>query len=424
MSTESWLERAVQVIPGGVNSPVRAFNGVGGKPIFFKEGLGAKLIAEDDKEYIDFVGSWGPLILGHAHPKVIDAVQKTVSRGLSFGAPTSLEVELAEELCKLLPTVDKVRMVNSGTEATMTALRLARGITGRDKILKFDGCYHGHSDSLLSNAGSGVLTLGLPSCPGVPKATAELTITASFNDLEGLQAVMNEHGQDIAAVIIEPVAGNMGCILPKEGFLQGLRQACTEFGALLIFDEVMTGFRVGLTGAAGYYGISPDISTFGKVIGGGMPVGAIAGSHQVMDHLAPVGSVYQAGTLSGNPVAMAAGLANLAEISKPGFYEALTKKTEYLVNGLSEVAHAANIPYTTSMAGGMFGIAFSDTQITSFDDIKRSNIERFRAFFHGMLDEGVYLAPSAYEAGFVSSAHSREDLDATISAAAKVMKTL
>ncbi len=424
MGDERLLERANEVIPGGVNSPVRAFNGVGGEPIFFKEGRGSKLIAENGQEYIDYVGSWGPLILGHAHPSVIEAVQQTVRKGLSFGAPTKLEVVLAELLCSLLPDVDKVRMVNSGTEATMTALRLARGITGREKILKFDGCYHGHSDSLLSNAGSGVLTLGLPSCPGVPKANAELTLTASFNDLDGLEELMAVHGETLAAVIIEPVAGNMGCILPKDGFLERLRTLCSQHGALLIFDEVMTGFRVGLTGAAGFYGIRPDLSTFGKVIGGGMPVGAIAGAARYMDHLAPLGPVYQAGTLSGNPVAMAAGLANLKEIAKPGFYQALTDKTAYLLKGLEEVAKASNIPFTTSMAGGMFGLAFSDRPISSFAEIKQSNIERFKAFFHGMLQEGIYLAPSAFEAGFVSSAHSSEDLDATIEAAARVFATL
>lgn len=425
MSNSELFAKAQQVIPGGVNSPVRAFKGVGGEPIFFKEGCGSKIISQQGKSYIDYVGSWGPLILGHAHPKVIEAVQQTALLGLSFGAPTELEITLAEMVCQTMPNIEKIRMVNSGTEATMTALRLARGITGRDKILKFDGCYHGHSDSLLANAGSGVLTLGLPSCPGVPKATAELTLTATFNDLDNVEKIMTDVGNEIAAIIVEPVAGNMGCILPKEGFLQGLRELCDKTGALLIFDEVMTGFRVGLTGAQGHYDVKPCLTTLGKVIGGGMPVGAIGGKKEYMDHLAPIGSVYQAGTLSGNPIAMAAGIANLKEITKPGFYQALNEKTTKLVNGIKEVATSHDIALATSVAGAMFGLAFSDELvIETFAQMKASHIDRFNNFFHAMLDKGIYLAPSAYEAGFVSSAHSDDDIDKTIQAADEVFEIL
>jgi glutamate-1-semialdehyde 2,1-aminomutase len=412
-------------IPGGVNSPVRAFRGVGGEPIFFKRGLGAYLWDEDNNKYIDYVASWGPMILGHAHPKVLAAVEETIKNGLSFGAPTALETAMADRVCEIMPSIEMIRMVNSGTEATMSAIRLARGFTGRDKIVKFEGCYHGHADSLLVKAGSGALTLGVPTSPGVPVALAEHTITLAYNDLEQVQQTFAHIGGQIACIIVEPVAGNMNCIPPAPGFLEGLRKICDDYESVLIFDEVMTGFRVALGGAQAYYKVKPDLTTLGKVIGGGMPVGAFGGSREIMEQIAPLGPIYQAGTLSGNPVAMAAGLANLEEISKPGFYEELSKKTERLVQGLVTRAHAFDIPFTENHVGGMFGIFFSkDAKVENFNQVTQCNIDRFKLFFHGMLAEGVYLAPSAYEAGFVSAAHSDGDIKNTLIAAEKVFSTL
>ena len=421
----SLFSNARNVIAGGVNSPVRAFNGVGGEPIFFKRASGARFTAEDGREFIDYVGSWGPMILGHAHPAVITAVTETARNGLSFGAPCVLETEIATRICGLMPSIEKVRMVSSGTEATMSAIRLARGHTGRDKIVKFEGCYHGHSDSLLIKAGSGALTLGVPSSPGVPAGLAEHTITLPFNDVDAVRAVFAELGDQIACVIVEPIAGNMNMVPPVPGFHEALREECTQAGALLIFDEVMTGFRVAKGGAQSLFGIRPDLTTLGKVIGGGMPAAAFGGRADVMSSLAPDGPVYQAGTLSGNPVAMAAGLATLNEIDKPGFYEALAAKTERLVDGLSDAAAAAGIPLSVECEGGMFGVVFTDVgPVRSYAQVAAANVERFKAFFHGMLNEGVYLAPSAFEAGFVSAAHSDDDLDATIAAARKVFATL
>jgi glutamate-1-semialdehyde 2,1-aminomutase len=413
-------------IPGGVNSPVRAFKGVGGEPLFFKRGEGAYLWSESDMKYIDYVASWGPAIVGHAHPKVIQAVQAAAANGLSFGAPTVTETVMADRLCELVPSMDMVRMVSSGTEATMSAIRLARGFTGRDKIVKFEGCYHGHSDSLLVKAGSGMLTLGVPSSPGVPASLAEHTITLPYNDSAAVIESFSHIGGQVACVIVEPVAGNMNCIPPVPGFLETLRKVCDQYGAVLIFDEVMTGFRVALGGAQGHYGIKPDMTTLGKVVGGGMPVGAFGGKREIMEKIAPLGPVYQAGTLSGNPVAMAAGLANLDLITQPGFYEDLAKKTEYLVNGLMSEAHQAGIPMSENHVGGMFGIFFTqEEKITSYGQaVQKCNVDRFRLFFHGMLNEGIYLAPSAFEAGFVSAAHTLADLDETIAAAGRVLKTL
>ncbi|MFA6700290.1 MAG: glutamate-1-semialdehyde 2,1-aminomutase [Thiomicrospira sp.] len=412
-------------IPGGVNSPVRAFKGVGGDPVFFKSAKGAYLVDEDDKQYIDYVGSWGPAILGHAHPDVIQAVQKQAEHGLSFGAPTVLETTMADLVCELIPSFDMVRMVSSGTEATMTAIRLARGYTGRDKIVKFEGCYHGHSDSLLVKAGSGALTLGVPSSPGVPAALASETLTLTHNDSAEVRKVFAEIGDQIACIIVEPVAGNMNCIPPEAGFLETLREVCDQSGAVLIFDEVMCGFRVGLQGAQGRYGVTPDLTTFGKVIGGGMPVGAFGGKKAIMSHIAPLGPVYQAGTLSGNPIAMAAGLTTLNLLRTPNFFENLEAKTTRLVNGLQAAADEAGIAFTTNQVGAMFGFFFSaEKNISRFAQVAKCNMEQFRTFYHGMLNEGVYLAPSAYEAGFVSSAHTDADIDATIEAARRVMKTL
>ncbi len=417
--------RAQQVIPGGVNSPVRAFNGVGGQPLFFMRGNGAYLFDAAGQAYIDYIGSWGPLILGHAHPNVVTRVQQAAANGLSFGAPTPYEVELAEQITQLMPSIEMVRMVNSGTEATMSAIRLARGYTGRDKILKFEGCYHGHSDSLLVKGGSGMLTLGTPSSAGVPASIVQHTLTASYNDLEQVEQIFSQLGHEIAAVIVEPVAGNMNCIPPAPGFLSGLRELCDAFGSLLILDEVMTGFRVALGGAQAYYGIKPDLTTLGKIIGGGMPVGAFGGKKEIMEQLAPNGPVYQAGTLSGNPVAMAAGLANLVEIQKPGFYEQLETTTENLMHGLTERAKAAGIPFLTQHVGSMFGIFFThETSISSYQQALQTNEQRFKQFFHGMLQEGIYLAPSAFEAGFVSIAHGGKEIDTTLTAAEKVFREL
>jgi len=419
------FERAQLSIPGGVNSPVRAFRGVGGEPVFFKRGQGPYLFDEDDRRYIDYVGSWGPMILGHAHPDVIKAVHDASANGLGFGAPTAVEVTMAEKLRQLMPSLDMVRMVNSGTEATMSAIRLARAYSGRDKLVKFEGCYHGHVDALLVKAGSGALTLGEPTSPGVPAELAALTLTLTYNDLAQVREVFEQAGGDIACIIVEPVAGNMNCIPPAPGFLQGLRQVCDDYGCVLIFDEVMTGFRVALGGAQQLYGVTPDLTTLGKVIGGGMPVGAFGGRREIMSMISPLGPVYQAGTLSGNPVAMAAGLATLEQLTQPGFYEQLAKKTQRLVEDLTDHANAAGISLATNHVGGMFGLFFSsEKSISRYEQVMASNTDLFRKFFHGMLDEGVYLAPSAYEAGFVSAAHSDEDIEQTVNAAAKVLSGL
>jgi glutamate-1-semialdehyde 2,1-aminomutase len=423
--SDNLMERARRVIPGGVNSPVRAFNGVGGTPPFIERAEGAFLYDADGRAYIDYVGSWGPMICGHANPEIIDAVRQAAEKGLSFGAPTELEVELAERICSILPGMDQIRMTNSGTEATMSAIRLARGFTGRDKIVKFEGCYHGHGDSLLVKAGSGALTLGVPSSPGIPASLAEHTLTLEYNNPEQVEQLFNEIGDQIACLIVEPVAGNMNCIPPEPGFLETLRAQCSRHGTVLIFDEVMTGFRVGLTGAQGRYGIQPDLTTLGKVIGGGMPVGAFGGRLDIMQHLAPAGPVYQAGTLSGNPIAMTAGLKNLEIISREGFYEDLDRKTALLVDGLLDAARDAGIPMTANRVGAMFGLFFTDqARVTGFADVGRCDIEAFKTFFHGMLEAGVNLAPSAYEAGFVSSAHGDELLQKTIDIAASVFRNM
>ena len=424
-ASEKLFELAQKHIPGGVNSPVRAFKGVGGTPIFFKAAEGAYLIDEDDRRYVDYIGSWGPMILGHANPAVIRAVQEQAARGLGYGAPTRIEIEMADKVCEIMDSIESVRMVNSGTEATMTAIRLARGYTGRDKIVKFEGCYHGHADSLLVKAGSGALTLGVPSSPGVPEGLAQHTITLQFNDTDGVKSFFAENGSEIAAVIVEPVAGNMNCIPPVPGFLEALREVCDSSGAVLIFDEVMTGFRVALGGAQSLYGVTPDLTTLGKVIGGGMPVGAFGGKKAIMDHIAPVGPVYQAGTLSGNPVAMAAGLAMLSAITADGFYEDLDQKAKRLMAGFQERADDAGIALTTNQVGGMFGFFFSgEAKVTSFAQVSQCDMDRFRRFYHLMLDEGVYLAPSAFEAGFVSAAHDDAAIEKTLAAAGKAFQSL
>jgi glutamate-1-semialdehyde 2,1-aminomutase len=416
---------AQRVIPGGVNSPVRAFASVGGEPVFFRSAKGARFQAEDGREFIDYVGSWGPMILGHAHPEVIETVIATAQSGLSFGAPCVLETQIAEKICSMLPSVDKVRMVSSGTEATMSAIRLARGHTGRDKIVKFEGCYHGHSDSLLIKAGSGALTLGVPSSPGVPVGLAEHTITLSYNDIDAVKAAFAEIGDQVACVIVEPIAGNMNMVPPVEGFHETLREECTNAGALLIFDEVMTGFRVAKGSAQSIYGVKPDITTLGKVIGGGMPAAAYGGRADVMASIAPEGPVYQAGTLSGNPVAMAAGLKTLELIDNDEFWSSLAAKTRKLVDGLAAAAADADIPVSVECEGGMFGMIFTDAgPVRSYAQVAAADVDRFKKFFRGMLEEGIYLAPSAFEAGFVSAAHSYDDIDKTIAAAAKVFKTL
>jgi glutamate-1-semialdehyde 2,1-aminomutase len=417
--------RARRSIAGGVNSAVRAFKQVGGEPVFFARGEGAYLFDIDGNRYIDYVGSWGPAILGHAHPAVVKAVADTAATGMSYGAPTVIESEMAELTKQLMPSIEKVRMVSSGTEATMSAIRLARGFTGRDKIVKFEGCYHGSGDSLLVKAGSSALTLGAPSSPGVPAVLAELTLTLEYNNIEQVRELFGQIGKDIACVIVEPVAGNMNCIPPVPGFLEALRDLTKRHGALLIFDEVMTGFRVALGGAQARYAITPDLTTLGKVIGGGMPVGAFGGRAEIMDRITPDGPIFHAGTLSGNPVAMAAGLATLREAMKPGFYEALEQKTGALMAGLGERARQAGVPLNTVAVGGMFGFFFSDAaRVTSYKQATACDIERFKRFFHGMLAEGVYLAPSAYEAGFVSSAHTDGDIGATLDAAGRVFRTL
>ncbi|MCD1597633.1 glutamate-1-semialdehyde 2,1-aminomutase [Rheinheimera aquimaris] len=419
------FQRAQHTIPGGVNSPVRAFKSVGGTPVFIDRADGAYLFDVDGKRYIDYVGSWGPMLLGHNHPTIRNAVIEAAQKGLSFGAPCPAEVTMAELVSKLVPSMEMVRMVSSGTEATMSAIRLARGYTGRNTIVKFEGCYHGHADSLLVKAGSGALTLGVPNSPGVPADFAKYTLTSEFNNLPPLQQLFAQHGDDIACIIVEPVAGNMNCIPPAPGFLEGLRQLCDQYGAVLIFDEVMTGFRVALGGAQAVYNVTPDLTTLGKIIGGGMPVGAFGGKRDIMQHIAPLGAVYQAGTLSGNPIAMAAGLAALTEISKPGVYQALTAKTTELLNGFSAAAARHGIPLTTNQVGGMFGVFFTtEKHVSNFAQATQCNIDAFKRFFHLMLDQGVYLAPSAYEAGFLSLAHSAEDLAYTLQAAEQSFKQL
>ncbi len=426
MSRSETLFANAQVhIPGGVNSPVRAFKSVGGTPLFFKHAVGAYVTDEDDKRYVDYVGSWGPMILGHSHPEVLDAVRNQLQHGLSYGAPTAMETEMADLVCSIVPSMEMVRMVSSGTEATMSAIRLARGYTGRDSIIKFEGCYHGHSDSLLVKAGSGALTLGVPSSPGVPAAFAKHTLTVPFNDLAAVKELLAEVGQEVACIIVEPVAGNMNCVPPAPGYLQGLRDLCDEHGVVLIFDEVMTGFRVALGGAQAYYNVTPDLSTFGKIIGGGMPVGCFGGKREIMSHIAPLGPVYQAGTLSGNPLAMAAGLTTLRLISRPGFHDELSDFTRRLLEGLQQRADAAGIPFVTTQAGGMFGLYFSDVkEIVTFKDVMTSDADRFKRFFHLMLEGGVYLAPSAFEAGFTSIAHGDEELKLTLDAAEKAFAAL
>jgi glutamate-1-semialdehyde 2,1-aminomutase len=421
----SLFQEACKYIPGGVNSPVRAFRSVGGEPLFFKKASGSRVEIADGRQFIDYVGSWGPMILGHAHPQVIAAVQAVAADGLSFGAPTEHETELARRVTQLVPSIELVRFVSSGTEATMSAIRLARGFTGRDTIVKFEGCYHGHSDSLLIKAGSGALTLGVPTSPGVPKALAAHTITLDYNDAAQVRDVFAKIGDEIACVIVEPVAGNMNCVVPAPGFLQTLREVCDAAGAVLIFDEVMTGFRVALGGAQQLYGVRPDLTTLGKIIGGGMPVGAFGGRRDIMERLAPMGPVYQAGTLSGNPVAMVAGITTLDLIAAPGFHRRLGATTDELMQKLAAAAAAADIPLATNHVCGMFGFFFSsEPAIDSFKKVMTADVERFKKFFHAMLDAGVYLAPSAFEAGFLSAAHTAQDIDLTVAAAAKIFPTL
>ncbi|ADM99606.1 glutamate-1-semialdehyde 2,1-aminomutase [Dickeya dadantii] len=423
--SESLYAAARQLIPGGVNSPVRAFNGVGGVPLFIERAEGARLYDADGKSYIDYVGSWGPMILGHNHPAIRQAVIDAAERGLSFGAPTEMEVKMAQLVTSLVPGMEMVRMVNSGTEATMSAIRLARGFTGRDKIIKFEGCYHGHADCLLVKAGSGALTLGQPNSPGVPADFARHTLTCTYNDLTSVRAAFEQYPQDIAAIIVEPVAGNMNCIPPQPAFLPGLRALCDEFGALLIIDEVMTGFRVALGGAQAHYGVRPDLTCLGKIIGGGMPVGAFGGRRDVMEALAPTGPVYQAGTLSGNPIAMAAGFACLSEVAKPGVHQKLTELTTQLAEGLLAAAKTQQIPLVVNHVGAMFGIFFTDAdRVTCYQDVLKCDVERFKRFFHMMLEEGVYLAPSAFEAGFMSLAHSQQDIEHTVDAARRCFAKL
>jgi glutamate-1-semialdehyde 2,1-aminomutase len=423
--SETLFEQAQKYIPGGVNSPVRAFRGVGGTPLFFNHAQGAYLYDEDGQRYIDYIGSWGPMILGHSDQRIKDALHAQVDLGVGYGAPTAIETDMARKVCELVPSIDLVRMVNSGTEATMSAIRLARGYTGRDIIVKFEGCYHGHVDSLLVKAGSGALTLGVPNSPGIPACLAELTLTLDFNDIEGVRETFREMGDQIAAIIVEPVAGNMNCIPPVSGFLEGLREVCDEHGSVLIFDEVMSGFRVSLGGAQGLYGVTPDLTALGKVIGGGLPVGAFGGKRKIMEHISPLGPVYQAGTLSGNPLAMCAGLATLNAISEPGFHDRLTEKTLALRDGLKAAADATGIPLVVQGAGAMFGFFFTEeSSITRFDQVMACDVERFKKFFQGMLKEGIYLAPSAFEAGFTSAALTDEDIADTVKAAKKVMATL
>lgn len=416
---------AKTVIPGGVNSPVRSFNGVGGTPVFIDHAKGAYIYDNEGNQYVDYVGSWGPMILGHAHPDVIEAVKIAAEKGLSFGAPTEIETIMAQRVCELVPSIELVRMVSSGTEATMSAIRLAKGYTGRNKIVKFEGCYHGHSDALLVKAGSGALTFGVPSSSGVSEAVAMDTLTLPYNDANAVRKLFATLGKEIACIIVEPVAGNMNCVPPVEDFLETLRDVCDEFGSVLIFDEVMTGFRVSLQGAQGFYNIKPDLTTLGKVIGGGMPVGAFGGKREIMECLAPLGSVYQAGTLSGNPVAMAAGLKTLELIDTPNFYANLTAKTTRLLDGLKAAAQNAGVSLTTNQVGGMFGLFFTEEKnITTFAQVMACDQAYFKRFFHAMLEQGIYLAPSAFEAGFVSIAHDDAVIDKTISAAETVFRRL
>lgn len=411
-------QEACRYIPGGVNSPVRAFRGVGGEPIFFEKAAGPHVWSADGMRYIDYIGSWGPAVLGHAAPAVIRAVQETAAQGLSFGAPTPIETKVARKITELVPSIELVRMVSSGTEATMSAIRLARGFTGRDAIVKFEGCYHGHSDSLLIKAGSGLLTLGVPTSPGVPAVLAAHTLTVPFNDAEAVRTLFRAKGGEIACVIVEPVAGNMNCIPPVPGFLECLREECTRHGAVLIFDEVMTGFRVALGGAQALYGVTPDLTTLGKIVGGGMPVGAFGGRRDIMEHIAPLGPVYQAGTLSGNPVAMAAGLATLEALETPGFHQRLGAATDQLIEGLRGAAHDAGVPLATNHVCGMFGFFFTGaSSVTSYAEATRCDVEAFKRFFHAMLAEGIYLAPSAFEAGFISATHGPTEIEATLAAA-------
>ena len=413
------FNEAKNYIPGGVNSPVRAFKGVGGEPIYFERGEGAYLYDVDGNAYIDYVGSWGPMILGHSNPFIVDAVRTELDKGLGFGAPTEIETLLAKKICQLMPSIELVRMVSSGTEATMSAIRLARGYTKRDKIVKFEGCYHGHSDSLLVKAGSGALTLGVPTSPGVPSDLAKHTLTLEYNNLDSVKALFSKMGEEVGCIIVEPVAGNMNCIPPKEGFLQGLRKLCDDYGSVLIFDEVMTGFRVALGGAQAYYRVKPDLTTLGKVIGGGLPVAAFGGRREIMNQIAPLGPIYQAGTLSGNPLSMASGLAMLSILeADDSFYQNLSDSTEYLVNGIVGAASTSNISMTSNNVGGMFGLFFSsEEEVTNFSQASNCDIELFKKFYKSMIKQGVYLAPSAYECGFLSAAHGKNELDETINAA-------
>ena len=418
--SEALFELSQRVIPGGVNSPVRAFRSVGGTPVFFARAQGAYFWDVDSKRYIDYVGSWGPLVLGHAHPGVVEAGQRAAERGLSYGAPTEAEYEMASLLTQLLPSLELVRLVSSGTEATMTAIRLARGFTGRNRIVKFEGCYHGHADALLVKAGSGALTFGVPSSAGVPPEVTQYTLVLDYNDLAGVERAFGEHGSDIAAVIVEPIVGNMNLVMPAPGFLEGLRALCTRYGAVLIFDEVMTGFRVGPQGVQGLHGIRPDLTTLGKVVGGGMPLGAFGGRRDIMQCIAPLGPVYQAGTLSGNPIAVAAGLATLRLIQTPGFFDALATVTRDLTEGLTQAAREAGVPFCAQAVGGMFGLYFAPQPPRTFAQVMSSDRNAFNRFFHAMLQEGVYFAPSAFEAGFVSAAHTAADIGTTVAAARQV----
>jgi len=426
MSSSSQLfSLANQYLPGGVNSPVRSFRGVGGDPLFIKQGRGAYIVDADDNEYIDYVGSWGPMITGHAHPYVLEKVQAALMNGLSFGAPTEIETQLAQKICDIMPNIDMLRFVNSGTEATMSAIRLARGFTKRDKFIKFSGCYHGHADSLLVAAGSGVLTLGIPSSAGVPQSVVQHTLVAQYNHLDEVAALFETYPDEIACVIVEPVAGNMNCIPPIPGFLQGLRELCDRYNAVLIFDEVMTGFRVALGGAQALYNVKPDLTTLGKVIGGGFPVGAFGGRVDIMHHIAPLGTVYQAGTLSGNPIAMTGGLAQLELITEPDFYTRLTATTLALTQGIKTAAQAHDIALQTTAVGSMFGLFFTDSEkLYCEEDVKQCDVARFKQFFHGMLEQGIYLAPSAFEAGFVSSVHGEKEINQTMEVADKVFGEL
>ena len=423
--TSNLFTEARRYISGGVNSPVRAFMSVGGEPVFIARAQDAYLYDTAGRRYIDYVGSWGPMVAGHAHPRVVSAVREAAQKGLSFGAPTELETQLARRICECMPSIERVRMVNSGTEATMSAIRLARAFTGRDKIVKFEGGYHGHSDSLLVKAGSGALTLGVPTSPGVPASLAALTLTLPYNDGETVRAAFRQYGREIACVIVEPVAGNMNCVPPAAGFLSTLRELCTQHGSVLIFDEVMTGFRVARGGAQALYGITPDLTTLGKIIGGGMPVGAFGGRRDIMERIAPLGPVYQAGTLSGNPLAMAAGLATLELLSEADFYPRLQTHTTKLVNGLRAAAAATGVPFTTNHVCGMFGLFFTrEPAVSSYTQVMACDGERFRRFFHGMLAAGIYLAPSAFEAGFLSAAHTQADIDDTLAAAREVLSRM